>query len=388
VSRVYLAPDASLKRLEAPYVYNRATDDLFEVSEEAFRFLSRCAGGASESEADAEFLRACLGEGLVERRPETVCHRPPRTGDQPSLRYLLVHLTDRCNLSCRHCYRAGGGNADLSAFSHRRMLEEFEDGGGLRLLLSGGEPLLYPNFWQLNDLLPAFDIRAVLLTNGTLLDRRSAVLLNVHEVQVSLDGLEESHDALRGSGAYRQAIAGLQAARAAGLTVSVASTVNALNVDDFDALAEVVAELDVWQWTIDVPAIAGAMTANPELVVPLDRAAAALELAMPAGNHGDNASQLCGAHMAAVMPNGSVVKCGLLDNVRGGTLERGLRAAWRALPHPSLDNLGEPCRSCAHLEECRGGCRYRGGGLDSHSPDPVQCHRFGVLHSCTEEVVG
>jgi radical SAM protein with 4Fe4S-binding SPASM domain len=388
VARVYLAPDASLKRLEAPYVYHRVTDDLFEVSEEAFRFLSRCAGGASETEADQEFLRSCLEEGLLERRPETVSHRPPRTGDQPSLRYLLVHLTDRCNLRCRHCYRGHGGSADLSAFSHRRLLEEFEEGGGLRLLLSGGEPLLYPYFWQLNDLLPAFDIRAVLLTNGTLLDRRSAALLNVHEVQVSLDGLERSHDALRGPGAYRLALAGLQAARAVGLTVSVASTVNALNVDDFDALAEVVAELDVWQWTIDVPAIAGAMTANPELVVPLDRAAAALELAMPAGNHGDDAGQLCGAHMAAVMPDGAVVKCGLLDDVRGGTLERGLRKAWRALPHPSIDSLGELCRGCEHLAECRGGCRHRGGGLDSHGPDPVQCHRFGVLHSYTEEVVG
>src|SRR5450756_1416338 len=126
--------------------------------------------------------------------------------------YLLVHLTDRCNLGCRHCYRAGAKKGDLSAFSHRRMLEEFEDGGGLRLLLSGGEPLLYPYFWQLNDLLPAFDIRVVLLTNGTLLDRRSAALLNVHEVQASLDGLEESHDRLRGPGAFRRALAGLEAA--------------------------------------------------------------------------------------------------------------------------------------------------------------------------------
>jgi radical SAM protein with 4Fe4S-binding SPASM domain len=388
VARVYLAPDASLKRLEAPYVYNRVTDDLFEVSEEAFRFLDRCAGGAPVAEADDEFLRTCLDEGLLERRPETVSHRPPRTGDRPSLRYLLVHLTDRCNLGCRHCYRAGAKKGDLSAFSHRRMLEEFEDGGGLRLLLSGGEPLLYPYFWQLNDLLPAFDIRVVLLTNGTLLDRRSAALLNVHEVQASLDGLEESHDRLRGPGAFRRALAGLEAARAVGLTVSVASTVNALNVDDFEALAEIVAELDVWQWTIDVPAVAGAMVANPELAAPLDRAAAALDLAMPAGNHGDNEGQLCGAHMAAVMPDGAVVKCGLLGDIRGGTLERGLRVAWRALPHRSLDGLGEPCRSCLHLEECRGGCRYRGGGLDSPDPDPVQCHRYGVLHTCTKEVVG
>ena len=376
---VYLSPDASLKRLEAPYVYQRATDDLVQVSEEAFGFLQDCVCGTPAAQADADFLARCLDQGLLERHPETVYRRQGvAVGDAPSLRYLLVHLTSRCNLSCAHCYCGEAGSEDLSAFRFRRMLEEFEAGGGLRLILSGGEPLLHPFFWQLNDMLPSYDVRVVLCTNGTLLDRRAAMRLNAHEVQVSLDGLEASNDAVRGPGSFRRALAGLRVAREVGLQVSVASTVNAFNLHDFRELAALVAELDVWQWTIDVPAQAGRCLDHPELQAPLDEAVAVLDYAIPAGIHNDNEGHLCGAHMATVLPDGSVAKCGLLRDVRGGILEDGLHAAWMALPHPSVDSLGEPCRSCAFVTTCRGGCRYRAGGLHSGGPDPVQCRRLAV----------
>ncbi len=379
VPQVYLSPDASLKRLEAPYVYQRATDDLSEVSEEAFGFLQDCVRGASVAQADAEFLARCLSEGLLERHPETAYRRQGvAVSDVPSLRYLLVHLTSRCNLSCAHCYCGEAGSDDLSVFRFRRMLEEFESGGGLRLILSGGEPLLHPFFWQLNDMLPGYDVRVVLSTNGTLLDRRSVARLNAHEVQVSLDGLQTSHDTVRGRGSFGRALAGLRVAREAGLQVSVASTVTSFNLNDFRELAMLVADLDVWQWTIDVPASAGRCVDHAELLAPLDEAVAMLDYAIPAGIHGDNEGHLCGAHMATVLPDGSVAKCGLLSDVRGGTLDDGLHAAWMALPHLGVDSLGEPCRSCAFVATCRGGCRYRAGGLHSGGPDPVQCRRLAA----------
>jgi radical SAM protein with 4Fe4S-binding SPASM domain len=375
LTKVYLSPDVSLKRLESLYVYNRATDDLYEVSEDAFAFLQLCAGGAPGEQADDEFLSACLSEGVLELTPAT---RERRTGEAsvelPSLRYLLVHLTWRCDLSCKHCLHGESHAEDLSVFSLRRMLEEFEAMGGLRLLLSGGEPLQYPHFWQLNDVLPSYDLRAVLMTNGALLTPAAARRLHVQEVQVSLDGLERSHDAVRGAGSFRAALAGLTAAREAGLTVSVASTVNALNLDEFDDLALTVGEFDPWQWTIEVPVVSGRLAQHPELQVDLPRAARALDLAMPAAGHADEAGWLCGAHLAAVLPDGSVVKCGLLTDVRGGPLDDGLQAAWAALPHDRISTLDATCRSCAYLDECRGGCRFRarGGG-----PDPVQCRRYG-----------
>jgi MoaA/NifB/PqqE/SkfB family radical SAM enzyme len=67
-------------------------------------------------------------------------------------------------------------------------------------MLSGGEPLAWPQLWELNERLGEFALRIVLLTNATLLTRELAERLAVQEVQVSLDGLERGHDSLRGAG--------------------------------------------------------------------------------------------------------------------------------------------------------------------------------------------
>lgn len=380
---VSLATDVSLKRLEAPCAYNRATDDLFQVNDDGFAFLERALAGAPAADADPEFLATCLAEGIL---VEAAAGAPARAtavtavaDAEPSLRYLLVHLTTRCNLRCGHCYLGDPAALDLPVELIAPLLDDFAGGGGLRLLLSGGEPLLHPRFHEINALLPDRDVRVVLLTNGTLLDRDTAARLNVHEVQVSLDGMEAAHDALRGTGSFAAALAGLRTAKAAGLQVSVASTVNALDVPDFDDLAELVHDLDVWQWTIDVPSDAGRFADRPDLHVPLGAAARVLHLSSPSGSHGDDEDYTCGAHLAAVMPDGAVCKCGLLPEVRGGNVRSGLQVAWRALPHQRTATLGEACRACAVLAECRGGCRYRAGGLLCEAPDPVQCYRFGVV---------
>ena len=380
LSTVFLSPDVSLKRLESPYAYDRARDDLFELTDDAFAYLERARGGAAVDDAEQEFLSTCLAEGiLVEHQPGSRRSPPVAVGDRPSLRYLLVHLTRRCNLACRHCYLGEEQRVDLPVEQVKRLLEEFEAGGGLRLLLSGGEPLMHPDFWEIDALLPQFDLRAVLLTNGTLIDGEAAARLHVHEVQVSLDGIEESHDALRGEGSFAAALAGLRAAKAAGLQISVASTVNSLNLNDFDQLERLVRELDPWQWNIDVPAHAGRLAERPELQAPLAEATRVLDHAFASGSHGDNEGYACGAHLAAVMPDGDVVKCGLLTEVRGGSAGDGLQNAWRSLPHPQTSLLGEDCRACEALAECRGGCRFRAGGLLCEMPDAVQCHRFGIL---------
>jgi radical SAM protein with 4Fe4S-binding SPASM domain len=389
---VWLSREASLKRLEEPCVYRRDRDDLYELTEDAFGFLERSVDGAPAAGADPEFLETCLAEGILVREPRPT-REPggPRRGpripasppDLPSLRYLLVHLTRRCNLACAHCYLGEAQAVDLPLESLRTLLDDFEQGGGLRLLLSGGEPLLHPDFWKIDALLPSYDVRSVLLTNGTLIDDETAARLHTHEVQVSLDGTRAAHDTLRGDGSFDAAVAGLRAARRAGLEVSIASTVNALDLDDFDELAALADELDVWQWNIDVPSPAGRFAGRDDLWAPLDRAVPLLDHARPGGNHGGNDGHTCGAHLAAVLPDGAIVKCGLLADVHGGHADDGLQNAWRRLPHLQTATLDEPCRSCGMLESCRGGCRFRAGGLHSSRPDPVQCHRFGVL-SATE----
>ena len=109
----------------------------------------------------------------------------------PSLRYLELQITDRCNLRCRHCYIGENVPKELSVRQITEILKEFEEMQGLRLMITGGEPLLHSSFDALNDVLPDFLIRKVLFTNGLLLNKDLLRRLNVDEIQISIDGLEK-----------------------------------------------------------------------------------------------------------------------------------------------------------------------------------------------------
>ena len=239
-----LNPDCSPKLLEEPCVYDRATDELYIVNQEAVAFLTDSVAGApapSGGEA-AEFVDFCLDEGILEASSGPV-EGPAgtRSGRRlklaqspvPSLRYLLLHITDRCNLSCRHCFIGESGNTDLPLEDIEAAVEEFEGMQGLRLLISGGEPLLHRKFWEINDFVADRDLRSVLLTNGTLIDRQTAARLKVQEVQVSLDGLREAHDYIRGEGHFERSVEAVQLLADAGLQVSVATMVHSRNLAGF-----------------------------------------------------------------------------------------------------------------------------------------------------------
>jgi sulfatase maturation enzyme AslB (radical SAM superfamily) len=194
---IVLTPHSALKNLEEPSLYDIETDELYELNTDAYRFLLKISQGENPSiqGEDEEFIRFCFSENLIAflKTPHP-CRVSLNPSPIPSLRYLEVQITDRCNLQCRHCYIGDGFHQDLSKEQIQRVLEEFEEIQGLRLLLSGGEPLLHPFFWEINDILRNHAFRSVLLSNGTLITEEVAKRLRVHEVQISLDGMEEGHD--------------------------------------------------------------------------------------------------------------------------------------------------------------------------------------------------
>lgn len=387
----YLVLDerVSLRRLEQPYLYDRQTDDLYEVNETAWRFLERVDGVTPGlvREADPDFLAVLLEEGLarITPAPAAVARRPP-VGCQgaPSLRYLELYLTERCNLSCAHCFLGAGGRTDLAVEMALRVFDEFDALGGLRLLLTGGEALLHPAFPEIDRALRNRGFRVVLLSNGTLLED-AAASLHVQEVQVSLDGLRGAHDALRGPGAFDRALRGVQAAIAAGLDVSVATMVTALNQEDFPALSDLVRGLGARAWHVDVPSACGSLAGRADLMLPPWEAAPYLDYAYGGGAHDAVPGAICGSHLMAVFADGLGAKCGFYHGEPVGRVEEGLQVLWRRVPRPPAASLS--C-ACDFLEECHGGCRFRARTYNgSDGPDPVQCHRRGVLASSSSEEV-
>lgn len=373
--RLGLAPHCVLKRLESPALYAIETDTLYDLDEEGARFIA-AAPLRSEAARDpqtAAFVDFCLAEKLLietrEASPTLLAEAPPLI---PSLRYLLVHLTDRCMLRCRHCFIGRRPGTDLPIADVFGLAEEFAALQGLRFIVSGGEPLMHRHFWRLNDRLPDYPFRSILLTNGSLLDREGARALRFHEVQVSLDGPQEAHDMLRGAGSYRRALAALRLLAEAQVPLSVATMVFSGNLERFDELEAILGQFPLRGWSIDVPCAAGAMLENSGLLPDPARAAPLLGRSFGGGFYGSSGGYACGAHLAAVMADGTIDKCGFFTERRSGTVREGLAAAWGRLPRWRLEDLS--CR-CPHLAECRGGCRFRAQcSGDVLGPDPVMCH--------------
>jgi radical SAM protein with 4Fe4S-binding SPASM domain len=378
--RLRLATGVVPRRLESPSLYHIGRDELYELSPDAFDFITRVANGEDPAlpDRDRPFVDTCLAEGLLETG--SACGPPRWTAGEaprPSLRYLELLLTDRCNLRCRHCYRGEAGGRDLPVETAWSVAREFEAMQGLRLLLSGGEPLMHPGFWDLNERLPDIPVRSVLLSNGTLIDDAAAAHLRVHEVQLSIDGTERGHDLLRGAGTYRAVLAAMERLQQRDVAVSVATMVHAGNLDQFDDLGALLEERGVKEWGVDVPCRAGRLADDAAPEVPVWEAAALLRFGWGGGVHGEGAGMACGAHLCAVTPAGAVAKCGLYASEPVGSVAEGLRTCWGRVPRLSLDRLD--CR-CDQVADCRGGCRYR-AELDTGpaGADIVQCYARGVL---------
>lgn len=351
----YLAEKASLKWLEAPSVYDIRSDELYEVDEEAFDVLRQCASERGCALEDGEFLEFCLREGILRERFSKVSKVPARQSPLPSLRYLELHITHRCNLRCRHCYIEEGGG-ELGVESVRSILEQFERMQGLRVLISGGEPLMHSGFFDINALLPEYDLRTVLFTNGTLFSRERVRALSVDEVQVSVDGLREAHDWMRGRGAFSKALNAIRLSRESGIDVSVSTMVTVRNLQDFPEMSRLFRELGVKDWTVDIPCSAGAEGTPGGTVPPPDIAGRYLQYGYGEGLHGGGEGYACGLHLMCVFPDGNAAKCGFYGASAVGHVSEGLEECWKRIRHVRLDELECDCRE---IDVCRGGCRFR-----------------------------
>ena len=375
-----IAPHCSLKRLEEPYLYDIENDELYELGEEAYQFLLKCSRGEHVflKKEDEEFIQYCLSENLIALSDTPVKgDEIPHPSPIPSLRYLEFQITDRCNLRCRHCYIGDGLHQDLPIKKILKILKEFEEIQGLRLLLSGGEPLLHPQFWKINEILREYPFRSILLSNGTMITREVAKKFRVHEVQISLDGMKEGHESIRGDGTFEKTLLAIDHLQEASIRVSIATMIHQGNIKEFDVLAALIQSKNIGEWNVDLPCIEGRFKENQDLWVPPSEAGRFLQYGYGGGLHSSGKNTTCGVHLCAIIPNGMVAKCGLFSQEPVGSIEEGLRVCWERIPCIPLSRLN--C-NCSVVEECRGGCRYRAKLQgDIFKPDLVQCYARGVM---------
>ncbi|WP_203471582.1 radical SAM protein [Dissulfurispira thermophila] len=378
--RYYLSKWFVLKWLETPSVYDIKNDELYELDGDAFEFLKKCSHPEGcIGDVDTEFIDYCLSEGILTKEVVNTKRPVIAKSPVPSLRYLELQITDKCNLRCRHCYIGKPISNELSIYEIKTVLDEFEEMQGLRLLITGGEPLIHSHFDEINFLLPEYNFRKILFTNGLLLNPKILKGLNVDEIQFSVDGMENGHESIRGKGTYKVVMQKIYEAINAGITVSIATMIHARNLDEFDEMDKLFRKIGIKDWTVDVPCVSGNLELNPIFSVPPKIAGRYLNYGFSSGLHGGGEGFACGLHLMSVLANGNICKCAFYSHTPVGNINEGLRRSWKKIKPLRLENMECSDSLCGFINECRGGCRFRAG--DNRKRDLYKCYAYDIIKS-------
>jgi len=199
-------------------------------------------------------ITQCMhGRGTVS---SVLRHRHKPQGDVPST-YLAFagmyrpvvfwNLTDRCNLSCTHCYsRSGPGRTtegELSTAEARGVIDDLAGMGVPLILFTGGEPLMREDIWDLARHARSRGLKMALSTNGTLITPDIARRIKESGIEyagISLDGARAgTHDRFRNvPGAFERTLAAFAACKEAGLRCGVRVTLTKENCRELEALVD------------------------------------------------------------------------------------------------------------------------------------------------------
>lgn len=175
----------------------------------------------------------------------------PPPGGATALRLVAWEVTRTCNLSCIHCRAAAVDKPyenELSTEECRRVLDEIASFAKPIIILTGGEPLLRPDIFELASYGNSLGLRMTMAPNGTLVTREAArkmVKVGIQRISISIDGATaQSHDAFRRvPGAFEGAMRGIRNAREAGLPFQINTTITAQNLHELESIQKLAVDL-------------------------------------------------------------------------------------------------------------------------------------------------
>ncbi len=154
-------------------------------------------------------------------------------------------LTYNCNLRCKMCPFWKRPSTDLSLEKEKAILKQIYDSGACGIAFEGGEPLLRNDLVTILAFSRSLPLHTSLITNGTLLESRIdeiAPYIN-GVVYVSLDGLEKTHDTIRGvDGCFKKAIKGIAASNEK-VSVTINTTIMTDNLHEIEDIVKLAKEL-------------------------------------------------------------------------------------------------------------------------------------------------
>ena len=160
---------------------------------------------------------------------------------------IVWNITNRCNLRCQHCYIDAEDRINKEELTTEEAKEFITDLSEMKvpvLLLSGGEPIIRSDIFELSNFARDKGMRTALSTNGTLINPEIAEKIKeagIKYVGVSLDGMREIHDQFRCMpGAFDSALEGIRNCMKLDIKTGVRFTLNRFNKDDLPKILELV----------------------------------------------------------------------------------------------------------------------------------------------------
>jgi len=165
---------------------------------------------------------------------------------------VIWNLIRRCNLTCKHCYSISADKDFAGELSTAEVLAVMDDLKAFKvpvLILSGGEPLLRPDIFEISRHAKAMGFYVGLSTNGTLITESNIDAIadiGYDYVGISIDGVRETHDMFRRKqGAYDESMHGIRLCHAAGIKVGMRFTITMDNAHELPALLDIMEQEQV-----------------------------------------------------------------------------------------------------------------------------------------------
>lgn len=310
-------------------------------------------------------------------------------GFRPRLPFHMVWLaTNVCNARCLHCSSNSTVRTpdELTTLEAISLMDQFADAGVLDVAVSGGEPLLRLDLFDILRHARSRNLTIGVGSNGGGLTPAQASLLmqsGVNRFQVSLDGLAEQHDKLRcWPGLFARALRSISLAASAGLRVHVCCTITRLNFECLDAFTEFISRREVMRINFSRYVPTGRGTDDLDLardewrkvvetcVLLRERYRGKLEIVSHLAQQILVDSEVqdmpgfigcqAGIGQGCVTANGDVLPCVLLPISIGNVRSQAFREIWLNSPlireFQARDGLKGHCSGCLEIKRC-GGCR-------------------------------
>lgn len=154
-----------------------------------------------------------------------------------------LEVTRACNLKCVHCLNNSGVKLEnqLEYEEFVKLIKDFSKNGLQEIRFTGGEPLVHKNIYDMIKLATGNGIYTSIGTNGTLITKEVAKRLKesgLKKAIISIDGMEEKHDEIRGEGNYKRTIMAIENLEEVGIEVRVNSVIMKSNIEDIINLAK------------------------------------------------------------------------------------------------------------------------------------------------------